>query len=370
MHAIRPKSPAPVAISAIDLFCGAGGLTCGLVQAGVKVLAGVDVDPACKFPYEKNNEAEFILKSVREIKGDDLLAKLPQKGFKLLAGCAPCQTFSTYNQKASSEDPRWNLLGEFQRLAQEMEPDFITMENVPGLKEQEVFTLFVKSLEELKYTVWNEVVDCSQYGLPQQRNRLVLIASRLGKVKLLSPKELGCGVVTVAEAIGRLPSLEAGQTHPQDPLHTSSRLSELNLRRIQHSRPGGTWRDWPKDLVAECHRKLSGKTYPSVYGRMVWNKPSPTMTTQFFGFGNGRFGHPDVNQNRAISLREGAILQSFPLDYQFIPPGKEVNIKSLGRMIGNAVPVQLGKVIGQSLLKHAEAHAAKTARKDRKHVPS
>jgi DNA (cytosine-5)-methyltransferase 1 len=151
-------------------------------------------------------------------------------------------------------------------------------------------------------------------------------------------------------AIGHLPELEAGKVSSVDVLHYSSSLSPLNLRRIRASRPGGTWRDWDRELVAACHRKKKGKTYPSVYGRMAWDSPSPTITTQFFGFGNGRFGHPE--QNRAISLREGAVLQTFPCDYQFVEPGGVYRFKTIGRLIGNAVPVRLGEVIGKSIEMH------------------
>ena len=122
------------------------------------------------------------------------------------------------------------------------------------------------------------------------------------------------------------------------------------MQRIKASRPGGSWRDWDEDLVADCHKKGSGKTYPSVYGRMSWDELAPTMTTQFYGFGNGRFGHPE--QNRALSLREGAILQSFPRSYKFARKGEQIFRKTVGRLIGNAVPVKLGEAIGKSILRH------------------
>lgn len=131
-------------------------------------------------------------------------------------------------------------------------------------------------------------------------------------------------------------------------------MSEINLKRIRASKPGGTWRDWPKKLVADCHKEGSGKTYPSVYGRMEWNKPAPTMTTQCYGYGNGRFGHPE--QDRAISLREAAVIQGFPRDYKFIERGASVEFRTLGRMIGNAVPVGLGQAIAKSIKAHLEEY--------------
>jgi DNA (cytosine-5)-methyltransferase 1 len=208
-------------------------------------------------------------------------------------------------------------------------------------------------LEDNEYSVTHKVVGCEEYGIPQHRSRLVLLASKFGDVSLISPEKFGKSKLTVKNAIGDLPPLEAGASDPDDPLHCSSALSDLNKRRIQVSKPGGTWRDWPKELVADCHKKKSGRSYPSVYGRMVWDDSSPTITTEFFGFGNGRFGHPE--QNRALSLREGAILQSFPPEYKFVAPGTPVSIKANGRLIGNAVPVTLGEVIGVSLYNHVSS---------------
>ncbi len=337
-------------ITAIDLFCGAGGLTHGLEKAGVDVNLGIDIDPACEYSYTTNNKAAFLLKSVDDVEASELLAAYNGADLKLLAGCAPCQTFSSYNQKADSSDKRWWLLLQFSRLIEETEPELVTMENVPGLMDQDVFRGFVESLEERSYHVDYKVVNCVEYGLPQQRNRLLLIASQLGPIKLLRPNEFKRKAKTVKEAIGKMPAIEAGAIDSKDPLHQSARLSKTNYERILASKPGGTWRDWPKGLVAECHKKKSGKTYPSVYGRMSWDRPSPTITTQFFGFGNGRFGHPE--QNRAISLREGAILQGFSLEYKFTPPGKAINKKIVGRLIGNAVPPVIGEVVGKNIIRH------------------
>ena len=344
------KRPNRRKIYAVDLFCGVGGLTHGLARAGVDVRLGVDIDPACEYPYTANNDAKFLLKPVEELDADELRSYYRENGIKLLAGCAPCQTFSTYNQKATESDKRWWLLLQFSRLVDELCPDLVTMENVPRLAEQNIFYEFVANLERKGYSVNYRIVNCADYGVPQHRNRLVLLASKMGAITLLSPAEFGKQPQTVREVIERLPPLAAGSSCLQDHLHQSSILSELNLRRIRKSKPGGTWRDWPPELIADCHKKKSGKTYPSVYGRMTWDDPSPTMTTQFFGFGNGRFGHPE--QDRAISLREGAILQSFPQNYKFVPPGKQVQLKVIGRLIGNAVPVTLGEAIGASLLSH------------------
>ena len=342
-----------IKIKAIDLFCGAGGLTRGLEAAGINVVTGVDIDPACQYPFTANNRATFLLKSVEDIAGADFSDAFKGASFTLLAGCAPCQPFSTYSRgKGTPADKRWNLLSQFARLVKEMQPDFVTMENVPLLERQSVFAKFVFNLKKGGFSVFHKVVDCADYGVPQHRKRLVLLASKHGPIEMIEATVKPKFYETVRDAIEELPPLRAGQTCPDDPLHQASELSPLNLKRIRLSKAGGTWRDWDGELVAACHKKKSGKTYPSVYGRMGWDEPSPTMTTQFFGFGNGRFGHP--HQNRAISLREGAILQSFPRNYKFVVKGKPVFIKTIGRLIGNAVPVKLGKAIGKSIIRHIQ----------------
>lgn len=341
-------------ILAVDLFCGAGGLTRGLQTAGVEVQLGVDMDPACEYPFSFNNRTRFLLKPVQEVNPKEIAQGWRGARYTLLAGCAPCQPFSLYSQgKTDETDRRWNLLAEFQRLVLRTRPKLVTMENVPRLAEQAIFTAFVAALKSAKYHVSFQVVKSADYGVPQQRGRLVLLASKLGPIELIRPTH-SKRPRTVRQAISTLPPLPAGGEHPRDSLHQAATLSPTNLRRIRASAPGGTWRDWDVNLVADCHRKRSGKTYPSVYGRMCWDEPAPTMTTQFFGFGNGRFGHPE--QDRAISLREGAIIQSFPKTYRFVKPGQPIHFKTLGRLIGNAVPVKLGEAIGRSLIAHVRDH--------------
>lgn len=338
-------------VACVDLFCGAGGLTHGFKLEGLPVVAGIDLDPACHYPYTANNgSARFLERDVGTVTTGELNELFGTAEVKILAGCAPCQPFSTYAQRyeLDGKDGKWGLLYQFARLAQGSMPDVITMENVPTVAKHEVFHDFVDTLKRLGYQVWFDVVDSSRYGVPQMRRRMVLLASKHGAIKMIEPTHEK--PKTVRQAIGHLRALSAGESAPRDKLHVTSTLSAKNLLRIKFSRPGGTWRDWPEDLVAECHRAESGRTYPGVYGRMEWNKPAPTMTTQCYGFGNGRFGHPE--QDRAISLREAAILQSFPRDYAFVPPDGEVSFKVLGRLIGNAVPVDLGRAIARSIAQH------------------
>lgn len=338
-------------VGCVDLFCGVGGLSHGLLRSDIEVKAGIDVDPACEFPYEQNNQpAKFLNLDVEKLDGSTIAKLFDGSAIRLLAGCAPCQPFSTYSQgRNTTSDRKWHLLKAFGRLVREVQPELVTMENVPQLPDHEVFNVFLKAFRG--YHVWSGVVNCAQYGIPQRRRRLVLLASKLGPIELIAPTH-ETSPVTVADAIADLPRLQAGQADGRDPLHVAAGLSELNLRRIRQSSPGGTWREWDKSLVAKCHRRATGKTYPGVYGRMKWEEPAPTMTTLCYGFGNGRFGHPE--QDRAISLREAALFQTFPKSYKFVRPGQRVEFRSVGRLIGNAVPVRLGEVIGISIASHLE----------------
>jgi DNA (cytosine-5)-methyltransferase 1 len=318
----------------------------------VKVQLGVDLDPACRFPMETNNAAKFLEADVGSLLPSDLQNAFGDAQITLLAGCAPCQPFSSYAQSAKRDAPHgdWELLKSFSRLVLAVRPTLVTMENVPPLLKQQIFKDFVKDLHSAGYDLDFKVVDGRDIGLPQRRQRLVLVASLLGPIVIPDANK---PTATVRDTIAKLPSLTAGSSDPEDPLHAAAALSELNLIRVRHSKPGGTWRDWPHELVAVCHTRQTGATYPSVYGRMEWDTPAPTMTTQCYGFGNGRFGHPE--QDRAISLREAAMIQSFPKDYAFVPDGARINFSMLGRMIGNAVPVLLGEFIGEILVNHVRS---------------
>ena len=342
------KNHLPV-VKVVDLFCGAGGLAYGLKSAGFEIAVGVDLDPACRHPFEKNCGGEFVEKSVADITKAELDGWFEGADVRVLAGCAPCQPFSTYSQSRKTPDARWELLRSFLSLAVDLQPEIVTMENVRGLAAKAIWREFVEGLKGAGYRVaWGEVL-CSDFGVPQSRKRLVLIASRLGPIEMPTAEE-GTAPPTVRDAIADLPPLKAGESYPEDVLHVACRLSPTNLKRIRASKPGGTWRDWPKKLRAACHKKETGETYPAVYGRMCWDELAPTMTTQCFGYGNGRFGHPE--QDRAITLREAAILQSFPASYSFVPGEGRLTFDKVGMLIGNAVPPKLGEAIGRSVSDH------------------
>lgn len=342
-------------INAIDLFCGVGGLTYGIQQAGINVVAGFDFEKSCQFAYEKNNNAKFIHKNIKELEDDELLSYYPKDtDVKVLIGCAPCQPFSAYSHRYKESEARkekMDLLDYFGKQVQIVKPDIVSMENVPQLVNEEIFKRFVLLLKDEGYKVSYKIAFAPAYGVPQNRKRLLLLASKFGEIYFEDELSKD-NYPTVREAISNLPKIEAGETDPNDPLHKARKLSDTNIERIRSSKPGGTWRDWDERLLPNCYKKKSGQSFSSVYGRLEWDKPSSTITTQFPGYGNGRFGHPE--QDRALSLREGAILQSFPESYQFVEKDKNYTVSKIAMQIGNAVPPKLGEVVGKSIMKHLE----------------
>jgi DNA (cytosine-5)-methyltransferase 1 len=339
----------------VDIFCGVGGLTHGFVLEDFSVVAGFDADENCRFPFEHNNQpARFVCKRLENITASEIQQLYQKDTIRILVGCAPCQPFSKYTKKRLDRTGKWQLVERFADLICEVDPEIVSMENVPSLvsyRDGVIYSSFIKKLTEHGYHVTPyPAVYCPDYGVPQRRTRLVLFASKFGKIELApathTPKQYG----TVRATIEHLPKIAAGEKCATDPLHKAAGLSELNLRRIQASRPGGTWRDWDKALIPECFLKESGTGYVSVYGRMEWDDLAPTITTECFGYGSGRFGHPE--QDRAISLREAALLQTFPVDYSFVEAGSSYHFKQVGRHIGNAVPVELARIIARSIQRH------------------
>jgi len=337
-------------IGAVDLFCGIGGLTYGLQKTGIEVAAGIDLDNDCEYAFTSNNKSIFINKNVEDVTGNDLNTLWEPYDVRILVGCAPCQPFSSHqkDKKNRSRHKDWRLLYEFSRLVIETKPDIISMENVPELIKEEVFLDFVKTLKSEKYYVNYQIVNVADYGVPQRRKRLILLASNRKNIELV--EKTHHKFITVKDAISHLSKIKAGESDKIDPIHVSCILSESNLERIKCSKPGGTWKDWPERLILNCHKKETGKSYSSVYGRMKWNDVAPTITTQFITYGTGRFGHPV--QNRALSLREGALLQSFPENYSFISDDEKIILRVIARHIGNAVPPRLGEIIGLSIINH------------------
>ncbi|MDC4203792.1 MAG: DNA cytosine methyltransferase [Candidatus Manganitrophus sp.] len=347
-------------ISAVDLFCGAGGLTHGLMISGIRVEAGIEIDKQVEYAFRANNPGVEFLRWDVARKNYQSIQKLFRPGsIRLLAGCAPCQPFSKLTNGAGKHKD-WDLLDNFGRFVRKILPELVTMENVPELEERgsDVYIRFVRTLKECGYSVAAEVVRCEDYGIPQSRRRLVLLASRLGEIALPEGRYRNPSRWrTVRQAIGTLRPLASGEADPGDPLHVASLLSRTNLERIRATpRDGGTRKHWPDRLVLACHQRHTGKSYGSIYGRMWWDRPGPTMTTLCTGIGNGRFGHPE--QDRAITLREAALLQSFPRTYDFWPREEKLNRKAVGRMIGNAVPPKLARALGEALLSHVEAETS------------
>jgi DNA (cytosine-5)-methyltransferase 1 len=343
----------------VDLFCGVGGLTHGFIKERFNVSAGVDFDDMCGYAYSKNNRTRFVYKDVTKLTADELNDLFPRGKRKILIGCAPCQPFSIFNYrnnnnaKRQAEDSKWKLLYSFSDLIETTQPEIVSMENVPQLRtfnNGQVFNDFVYRLEKNGYKVSYNIYNAQDYGVPQRRKRLILLASKYAQMELIPPTHMQGTYVTVRQAIGSLPKIKDGEHCKDDDLHYSRKLAPITKKRIKATPEGGGWQDWDKSLLLECHKKDGGQMYRSVYGRMSWDDVAPTMTTYCIGLNNGRFGHPE--QDRAISLREAALLQSFPDEYDLIDPDAPFIGHVLARQIGNAVPVELGRAIARSIKKH------------------
>mgnify|MGYP000283048144 CR=1 FL=1 len=365
-------------VSAVDLFCGAGGLTYGLEQAGISVKTGFDNNPDCRYPYEANSDSDFRATNVETLSRDPegIERQYPwTSDLKVLAACAPCQPYSTLSHakdKSREEHDKWGLLDEVRKIIEATEPDVLAMENVLQVRNDDIYHRLIETLEDLGYFInpdKDKNVYAPEYGIPQKRKRWVLLASKEGPIKLGDPPHPDeAEYPTVQETIGHLPAIEHGETHPDNSLHQSRSLSDLNEERISNMKPGEDWTVWEETgnehLLLDCHKKESGRSYKAPYGRMSPNEPAPTITTQFYNYGSGRFGHYDTDQNRAVSLLEGAMLQTFPEDYEFVEDWDEATITQLGRWIGNAVPPLLARRIGEAILNHVDAESAAHAPAD------
>ena len=337
-------------MKAYDCFCGVGGLTRGLRNAGITVIAGIDIDPMCRETYTHNNQGtRFINKDIREIGLSDLGLSdcLPRRNNVLFAACAPCQPFSQLSKSGKNKNQS-TLLSSFMRLVKMAQPDYVLIENVPGIARVRGFSTFRRALRlfnDLNYDCVQKVINAKYYGVPQNRRRLVLLAAREGWASLpLQSHGPGLEPVrTVQDAIADYPQIPAGGRNSLVLNHVCTSITELNLRRLEETpHDGGDRRSWPASLQLACHSK-NHHGHTDVYGRMHWNRPSPTLTGRCTSISNGRFGHPE--QNRAISLREAAKLQTFPDDYEFFGYITRISVQ-----IGNAVPVEMAERLGAHIL--------------------
>jgi len=336
--------------SVIDFFCGCGGTSAGLAQAGMNVLAGIDYDESALKTYKHNfPDAKVLSTDISKLtckQLEEAIGEIPRP--LLFAACAPCQPFSSQNRHKDSADTRVVLLDEFHRFVRKFKPEYLVLENVPGMQKVQhgPFFRFIDLLKKLRYHFDYDVLDAMDYGVPQSRRRLVLIASKKSPISL-PQKTHGNGddlidYMTVKQAIGHFPALEAGSYDAGVPNHQTARISEINLLRLKHTPEGGDRRDWPDDLILNCHKKKTG--YTDTYGRLSWSEPAKTLTTKCISISNGRFAHPE--QDRGLSVREAAALQSFPQDFKFIG-----TISQTARQVGNAVPVRFAECLGRQMLK-------------------
>jgi DNA (cytosine-5)-methyltransferase 1 len=351
-------------IAVFDFFCGCGGTSAGFRNAGMDIAFALDIDPDVKSTFTLNFPSTIYCdKSITKLTASDLqpVVDKHKKSYKLFCGCAPCQPFTKQNTESPKRDMRKNLLSRFGIVIEKFKPDFVFVENVPGIQKvpknkRGPFPTFKKLLGKLNYHITYDVVAAQDYGAPQLRRRFVLLASKHGEINIPAPthgKDRANPYKTVRNAIADIPAIAAGETY-QGPCvlnHRAADLSELNMKRIQASDPDGGGRDnWPRELWPACYTRTnengerhSGHT--DCYGRLWWDKPATGLTTRCISYSNGRFGHPE--QNRAISIREAARLQGFADNFEFIG-----NLSSMAKQIGNAVPVDLAYAMGRHFMKH------------------
>jgi DNA (cytosine-5)-methyltransferase 1 len=353
-------------IRVYDFFSGCGGTSAGFRQSGIRHALAIDSCPDAISTYQKNFRGVPVINDfietvdVKRIQAH--YSKEPE--VKLFCGCAPCQPFTkqkTNTKREASKDERRGLLTYFAAIVHACLPELIFVENVPGLQKVALedggpFSTFVNDLKSNGYSVAFEVIAAQDYGAAQVRRRLVLIASRLGKIALPEPTHgpnKSKAYLTVRDAIGKFPPVEHGVEHPDKrkyPNHRAAKLSALNLERIRHTGSNGR-NDWPARLLPSCYaKKVNGERYEGhsdCYTRLAWDEPAPGLTTRCISYSNGRFGHPE--QDRAITVREAARLQGFPNSFAFTG-----SLSSMARQIGNAVPVPVAKVFGRHFVKHVE----------------
>ena len=345
-------------LTAIDFFCGGGGMTCGLRQAGIKVVAGVDFDPSVGLTYEYNNPgSKFIHSDINLLPKDYFEKNLGVKRNDdnlILVGCSPCQFYSIINTDRTKSLKTKDLLMNFAEFIDYYKPGFVLVENVPGIvtNKDSILPEFLNKLVSLGYgasidDIVRDVIDLSYYGVPQSRRRFSLVATRLPgvKVKLPEPEKTQRKLSSCIGTAHGFPSIEAGHKDDTDFYHSCAGLSEIGmLRMVKTKKNGGGRLDWADDhnLQLPCYEGKD-ESFTDNYGRMSWDKPAPTITTKFLSISNGRFGHPD--EDRAISVREGAAIQTFPNTYVF----KTTSLGNAAKIIGNAVPCEYARRLGETI---------------------
>jgi DNA (cytosine-5)-methyltransferase 1 len=335
-------------ITVVDLFCGCGAVTLGLKNKGFQIVAAVDNDPIACATYQKNHpEVNLYVEDITKVKPDLIKKHLKGRELDLLVVCAPCQPFSTLN-KNSKPDDRRGLILQAIRFIPKLKPKTIFFENVPGLasvKHSSVLDILLEKLSKIGYKV-NEPtqLDAADYGVPQRRIRWILLAVKGDKIPPLPKAVTPEGQrISVKQSIGMLQPLKSGQKDSNDSLHFARAHKEITLQRLKFiPKNGGTRFSLPEKLVLKCHKGFQG--HPDVYGRMSWNDIAPTLTTGCTDITKGRFAHPQ--DDRAITLREAALLQTFPTSYSFCG-----NATQIANQIGNAVPVRLVEELASMLRK-------------------
>ena len=338
---------------AIDFFCGAGGLTYGLRSAGIQVIAGIDNNKKCKATFEKNNQDSYFLEkdikkySPADLKKDLKIKKSDKK--MIFVACAPCQFWSIIHTNKEKSKSTKNLILDFKKFVQYFKPGYVIMENVPGILSKKPMELFINALIKNKYNVEYSILDMSLFGVPQKRKRFTLIASRFYKIPLPKPKRKQLNVRNVIGRKNGFAVIKAGTRDKTYFQHSTLSISKKNIERLkQTKKDGGDRTNWMKikHLSLDCYSNKN--IFRDTYGRMWWNKPAPTITTKFINITNGRFAHPE--ENRGLSLREGATLQTFPKKYKFIAS----SMTETAKMIGNAVPPKFAKILGKQIIQFSK----------------
>lgn len=351
-----------LSVKAIDLFCGVGGATYGLRKAGISVMAGFDNDASCEYGYKHNNRGSaFINKDIATVEPKtDIMPYLIDADYTMIFASPPCQIFSkSANHMKKPDIPRdykYTALTPLLRIVISVKPNIFMLENVPGIKSQTSYRKFTNNLADAGYFVYEQLLNAVDYEVPQQRIRLILVCVLNQMFNFQPPKSKP--PITVKEIFSGLPRLSAGSVNGNNAYHRASKMSKLNIKRIHLSETNKSWKNWPLDLVPDAYQKFVDKKtnyFSSNYKRLDPDKPAPTITTKYMHIGCGQYGHPA--EDRALSLHEGALLQSFPPNYRLFKTDRRIRNSTGARLIGNAVPPKMAQVFGKHLLDQLRAGA-------------